>query len=310
MIPDIVSKNGFSLDRLATLQAVVDAGSIVAAAGSNTSRQSQFSRQIKELEKAMGQRLFSRVGKSLRPTEAGLQLVRMTKAFLEGVNALQLGESGEPETLKIGTGQGVFRWLVVPLLHTLRKLNPAILGYIRGLPMGEIVEEVRTGRLDVGIVHAGSSHEGVESELIGQISYVLTVPRRLLRSRSGEEVFSGRPIPYAELTGAGVLASTAAKLAREAGIRLNCVLRSDRVSLLLPAVEHEDVAAFLPAPAAATLPGAKFAIVPVDGSQKLNRPLVAVWTREGLKQRRALGIALRPLIRGLQQAISEFETGR
>jgi DNA-binding transcriptional LysR family regulator len=173
-----------------------------------------------------------------------------------------------------------------------------------------VASQCAAGRLDVGIVHEGSSHEGVESELIGQISYVLTVPRRLLRSRSGEEVFSGRPIPYAELTGGGVLGSTAARVAKEAGIRLNRVLQSDRVSLLLPAVEHEDLAAFLPAPAAATLPASKFAVVPVKGSQKLTRELVAVWTREGLTQRRAVGTALRPLIRGLQQAISEFERGR
>src|SRR5947199_133584 len=80
--------NGFSLDRLVTLCAVVENGSIVAAAGPNPSRQSQFSRQIKELEDALGQKLFDRIGKTLRPKESGLQLTRMTKAFLDGVNAL------------------------------------------------------------------------------------------------------------------------------------------------------------------------------------------------------------------------------
>jgi len=92
MIFDIVSKNGFSLDRLATLCAVVEARSIVAAAGPNSSRQSQFSRQIKELEDVLEQKLFDRVGKSLRPTDAGVQLARMTKAFLDGISALQLRE--------------------------------------------------------------------------------------------------------------------------------------------------------------------------------------------------------------------------
>lgn len=310
MISDIISKNGFSLDRLATLCAVVEARSIVAAAGPNSSRQSQFSRQIKELEDVLEQKLFDRVGKSLRPTDAGVQLARMTKAFLDGISALQLRETGQPETLTIGAGEAVLRWLAVPLLPKLRQVVPAILGYARSLPTAQIVEEVSLGRLDVGIVRADTPRRDLEFESVGQLGYVLIVPRRLVRSRSGEEVFSGRPIPYAELTGGGVLASTAASVAKDAGISLNRVLQADTVSLLLAAVEHEDVVAFLPVPAAATLPPERFAIVHLEGSERLSRELVAVWTREAIKQRRALQAGLRPLIRGLQQMISDFQPRR
>ena len=62
---------GISIDRLQTLCAVVEAGTIVLAAGTDPNRQSQFSRQLKELEKALGTTLFDRVGKTLQPNETG-----------------------------------------------------------------------------------------------------------------------------------------------------------------------------------------------------------------------------------------------
>ena len=49
-----VSLAGISIERLQTLCAVVEAGSIAGAAGPDPNRQSQFSRQLKELEKALG----------------------------------------------------------------------------------------------------------------------------------------------------------------------------------------------------------------------------------------------------------------
>ena len=65
------SLGGVSIDRLNTLCAVVEAGTIAAAAGPDLNRQSQFSRQIKELEKALGANLFERSGKTLKANETG-----------------------------------------------------------------------------------------------------------------------------------------------------------------------------------------------------------------------------------------------
>jgi DNA-binding transcriptional LysR family regulator len=66
---------GITIDRLHTLCAVVEAGTIVGAAGPDPNRQSLFSRQLKDLEKALGTSLFDRIGKTLQLNENGRRVV-------------------------------------------------------------------------------------------------------------------------------------------------------------------------------------------------------------------------------------------
>lgn len=69
MFTKLLSKGGLSLDRLRALLEVGAAGSIVKAAGGDPVRQSQYSRQIKELEDFFQTKLVERHGKdSVRTT--------------------------------------------------------------------------------------------------------------------------------------------------------------------------------------------------------------------------------------------------
>lgn len=304
MIPDIAAKNGFSLDRLLTLCAVVDAGSIALAAGPNPTRQSQFSRQIKELEEAFGRKLFIREGKRLKATELGEQLARMARSFFGAVDALARQEAGRPETLAIGAGEAVLRWLLVPNFPMLRQLDPPIHSHARGLATDEVVREIALGRLDAGVIRIDAVPEGLAFESVGKLRYVLVVPRRLLLTRDAGEIHAGRRIPFVELSGGGQLTSLAAGVAREAGVVLDRVLLADTFSMLLAAVEHEDVAAFLPTPATAGLPGSRFAFPALNSIDRLTRELAVVWSPEAAEQRAVLKRGLAPLVRVLQQALA------
>ena len=51
MFEELFGKRGLSLDRLQTLCEIADKGSIGEATKGNTNRQTQFSRQVGELEK-------------------------------------------------------------------------------------------------------------------------------------------------------------------------------------------------------------------------------------------------------------------
>jgi LysR family cyn operon transcriptional activator len=309
MLPEVVAKNGFSLERLATLCAVIECGSITAAAGPSASRQSQFSRQIKELEEALGARLFDRVGKTLRPTLFGEQLARMSRTFFGAVAELAAQEAGKPEQIVIGGGEAILRWVLLPCLPALRDLEPPIYCEVRSLPTAEVVREVELGRLHFGLVRRDAVSEGLASKVIGTLQFALVVPRVLLRGGSAEVIFEGRALAYAELSGGGQLATLARETAKEAGIRLNRVLQAETLSLLLAAVEHGDAAAFLPLPAVSDLPQDRFAIVKVENIQRLNREMVLMWSPEATDHQPGLKRALLLLSRSLRQAMSEAGEG-
>ena len=61
--------SGLSLDRLRTFLRVAEAGNLAKAAKGDTTRQSQFSRQIKELEAFFGVALTRRVGRRIEITD-------------------------------------------------------------------------------------------------------------------------------------------------------------------------------------------------------------------------------------------------
>ena len=305
MLPEAVAKNGFSLDRIATLCSVVEMGSIAAAAGPNPSRQSQFSRQIKELEGALGTRLFERIGKTLRPTPFGLQLARMSRVFLGGVDELVSGELEKPQLLNVGGGEGLLRWFFIPSMNALRGLTPPVHCRVRSLRSAEVIEELDLGRIDVGLVRKSALAENHASETVGMFRFVFVVPRSQLRSRTGEEVFGGKPVAFAELMGDGQLARTARDIAAAAGIQLHRVIEAETLSLLLAAVEHGDAAAFLPTVAASLLPADRFAVLRFDAIDRLDREIALTWLPEIADQKPVVRQAIRVLVRSLNQTMAE-----
>ena len=87
---------GISIERLQTLCAVVETGSIAAAAGPDPNRQSQFSRQLKELEKALGTNLFDRVGKTLKPNEQGRRVALASQTFFASLDEVMNAALAKP----------------------------------------------------------------------------------------------------------------------------------------------------------------------------------------------------------------------
>jgi DNA-binding transcriptional LysR family regulator len=258
------------------------------------------------LEEALGVKLFDRIGKTLRPTPFGEQMARMSKTFFGAVSELASQEAGKPEQLIVGGGEAMLRWLLVPCLSALRGLNPPVHCQVRSLRSAEVVREVELGRIHVGLVRNTAVSENLAQEQIGILRFALVVPRRLLRTRAGDEVYEGGSLAYAELSGDGQLATLARETARQAGIRLNRVLQAETLSLLLAAVEHGDAAAFVPAPAATALPHDRYAILQIENIQRLNREMVMVWLPEVADQMSVLKRSVGALGRGLSQAMTDL----
>src|SRR4051794_28209706 len=88
MFEKLFLKSGLSIDRLKTFCEIAEAGAITRAAGGKPGIQSQYSKQLKDLETYFEVPLFERNGKTMRITEAGKRLLSVAKEFLNSVEFL------------------------------------------------------------------------------------------------------------------------------------------------------------------------------------------------------------------------------
>lgn len=290
---------GISIDRLNTLCVVVEAGTIAAAAGPDLNRQSQFSRQLKELEKALGVTLFDRAGKTLHPNATGRRIALATQTFFGALDDVMDVAQARAETIRLGAGEAMLRWFVMPHLGELMAGDPPLRFDVYNLTTESAVREILAGGVDLVIMRTDAVPDALQSEVVKTVQYILAVPRTLLRSREAAEVFEGRPLPFAELAGDGFFTRTVQATAKSLGLNLRPVLQAQTFSLLISAVESGTAAAFLPEVAAKSLPEQNFALVSADGMGALNRRLSLVWSSQVLESRPAVRRAITRLRRVL-----------
>ncbi len=116
------------LRRLRALQAVVDTGSVTAAADQVGYTPSAVSQHVAALEKETGSVLLERAGRGIRPTEAGRLLADHARALLAKVAeaeaailALQTGNLGSLRVVSFPTAGAA---LIPPALATVRREMP------------------------------------------------------------------------------------------------------------------------------------------------------------------------------------------
>ena len=114
MFAKLFAESGLSLDRLKALLEVGSAGSIVKAAAGDPVRQSQYSRQIKELEDFFRVRLIERQGKGTRLTPRGKELARISRFFMLGLANFQRGSQAEEQTFRLGASATFLQQFLLP----------------------------------------------------------------------------------------------------------------------------------------------------------------------------------------------------
>lgn len=290
---------GVSIERLQTLCAVVETGSISAAAGPDANRQSQFSRQLKELEKALGTNLFDRIGKTLQPNEHGRRVALASQTFFASLDEVVNAALARADTIRLGAGESILRWWVMPHIGELMAGQPPLRFELLNFRTDLALKEVRTGGVDVVIVRSDAAADDLQRDAICTVRYVLVVPRSLLPSREAAEVFEGRPLPFAELASDGVFAKTAKATAEAMGLNLRPVVRAAMFSLLMSAVSNGTAAAFLPEAATLLLPDEQFAKVRAKGLESMDRELSLVWNGKVAESRASVRRALTRLRRVL-----------
>ncbi len=277
------SLQGLSLDRLRSFLEVADAGGHAAAAPGNPGRQSQLSRQLGELETALGQVLFVRRGRRLEITPAGTALARVVRELDQGLHDVAAAERG-PARVRLGAGDSVLQWLVLPRLP---KLLPALEGVeleLGALDSDGVAAALQDGRIDLGLLRASEATPELKAARLGRVSYA---------------VFSA--------VGRGKLPLAAPTSERGLGAALASMgplgLRCETFPQVAQAVRSGAFAGVLPTFARGQFPAAEFRAQALPALDAVGTPLLLAWrprTVELRPQVKRLALALRACGDGLR----------
>ena len=152
------------LRELKSFCSVVEEGSFSKAAVLVHLSQPTVSLQVKNLENELGIKLLDRLDRKILPTPSGQILYHHAKGVLNKMEELkaELTESTGPKVkgrLTLGTGVTVGENMMPKLLSFFKKDYPAVEIALRILDTSEIIKQMLSYKLDLGIVGAELSHK-------------------------------------------------------------------------------------------------------------------------------------------------------
>ncbi|HET7119744.1 MAG TPA: LysR family transcriptional regulator [Solirubrobacterales bacterium] len=145
-----------TLQQLRYFLAACEAGSFTAAADRLYVAQPSLAQQVRRLEDELGVRLFVRAGRRLRLTEAGTLLRENAERVIAALEATEAAVR-ETRELRQGTASlGTFglaqRYLVGDVVSAFVARHPDVAVRVVGSHSLEVVEKVRAGELEAGLV--------------------------------------------------------------------------------------------------------------------------------------------------------------
>ena len=297
----ILSKSGFSLDRLAGFCAVASAGSIVGAARGDAVRQSLLSRQIRELEEFFGAELVRRQGRGLVLTAAGEELAALGRGQITALGDFAASCQNAPIRVSVASSESLLQWLILPRLPALRKAVSNAVFVLHHEDNAAIAARVQEGIHDFGLVRRKVSHGEAGIAELGNLQEVLIAPKALLPRAELNLSEALRSIPLAVPVGGALrtaLNAYAGKHAPKTGVGLHPAVECTSYLHASAALKSGACAAILPSLALSEFPEelhSTWSLAPL----KLERhPVSLIWN-----QRNA---AVRPVLTQLAQAMSRL----
>ncbi|MEY2873222.1 MAG: transcriptional regulator CynR [Pseudomonadota bacterium] len=270
--------------------AIADAGTMGRAAEQVFVTQSTLSHQLAQLEDVLGVALFERIGRTLRLTEAGRELLGHARGVLaqveEGCRAVSRTRTTASGSLRVGVIHSFVTSLMPRVAAAFLGAHPGVRLQIAELTGVDIETQVADGRLDLGVAFYPPMCDGVMGERLFDDTLVLAVP-------ADHALASNKRVRFAQL-GDLPLAMLSSRFAtrrlldghfQRAGVRPNVVVEIDSVDALHRLVEQGAAAAFLPR--RSTRRTARVCLVEVTDPQPV-RAAGLVWRRSPYRSAAAL----------------------
>lgn len=187
------SVSSVELRHLRSFVAVAGLGNISAAARQLRLSQPTLSRQIRDLEQAIGRPLFVRQSTGLTLTATGAALkedsVKALANIDDAIAKTRASMESARQVLRIGYYGTVSIWasLVAPALDKLDRKFPEVACQVVELPCGKLMQELNEGRLDAAVLGPGEYQpaSGVRLEVACTVPGMVLLPanHRLAKKR-------------------------------------------------------------------------------------------------------------------------------
>lgn len=171
----------FDLTDLRLFQNIVEAGSITAGAALTHMTLASASQRVLGMESGLGTPLLLRSRTGVQPTEAGRTLTHHARLVLQQMERLrgELGEygSGLHGHVRLMCNTSAMTEHLPEALADFLVRNPQVSVDLDEQPSAEIVDALRTGLGDIGIVSDVVDVEGLQTFAFRRDDLVLVVPR-------------------------------------------------------------------------------------------------------------------------------------
>lgn len=278
MYDSLFSERGLSLDRLRVLVEVHDAGGIAKAAPGDPIRQSQYSRQLRELSEFFGTEVARRQGRQLKLTPQGVQLAELVRTQLRSLQDFRAECRAESVDYTIAAGDSLIHWLVIPRLGEIVRKQQAARFATSNLRTNEVVQQLKDGRVDFGVIRKDAVEAPLKSAALGTLRFVAVVPKALVPARGSlslREVLG--ELPFAAHTSDGQFTQKLRDVAKELKTELRPALICQSFPQAMAAVRSGGFGSVLPALALKELEPESYQAVPAPSLGNLDRGIVLAW---------------------------------
>jgi LysR family transcriptional regulator, cyn operon transcriptional activator len=273
------------LRQLRYFVAIADAGTMARAAGAVFVTQSTLSHQLAQLEKDVGDMLFERVGRSLRLSDAGRQLLGYARSILalveESKQAVQQVRALATGSLRVGVIHSMVTSLVPLVAAGFVRQHPGVKLQMIELSAIEIEAQVVAGSLDLGVAFFPPTSDAVLGEHLFDDTLALALPAKHPLAAARRVRFAQlADVPLAMLSQKYQTRRLVDSYFQQAGVSPKVVVEMDSVDALHRIVEQGVAAAFLPA--RTTRPLARVRLVQVTDPRPI-RAAGLIWRRNGYR---------------------------
>lgn len=251
MFESLFSKGRLSFERMRTLVEVARAGSISKAAPGDVTRQSQYSRQLKELEDFFGTELATRHGRRLELNAEGRRLADIGNEMLVRLQDFQAVRLAKPVQITVGAYESLIHWRLTARMSDFQKSPQKVECKLTARTTNEIIVGLTDLELDFGVVRQSAVKAPLKAQPLFRMEYAVFVCRdKVPPSHASDSLWVLQNVPLALHESANEFKNALQQglKATELNVQLRCetAVQSSRAVLsgnycsILPAIAVEE----------------------------------------------------------------------